>query len=62
MPTQNILSLLVGQIWISLLNLDFITSLLNFNLNGRSHVVGGDGNHLYSKPIGHYALVIEASR
>jgi len=25
-------------------------------------VVGGDGNHLYSKPIGHYALVIEASR
>jgi len=62
MPTQNILSLLVGQIWISLLNLDFITSLLNFNLNGWSHVVGGDGNHLYSKSIGHYALVIEASR
>ena len=24
--------------------------------------LGGDGNHLYSKPIGHYALVIEASR
>jgi len=24
-------------------------------------VVGGDGNHFYSKSIGHYALVMEAS-